>query len=75
MNEGQEEFLDFFIARTLKDKRDEAEQVLIQAFSEQEHKKLTTANLTDLQNTLLPLVKPENYDEVEAAMKHFANSL
>lgn len=49
MNEGQEEFLDFFIARTLKDKRDEAEQVLIQAFSEQEHKKFTTANLTDLQ--------------------------
>jgi hypothetical protein len=75
MNEGQEKFLSFFLANAKEDQKEEAKRLLMNSFAEQQQKKMTSAEFAELNEQLLPLIKPENLETVTQAMMHFSQQL
>lgn len=75
MLDGQLKFLDFFLNNTIERKEDEAKEILIKSFADQETDALSLYEFKKLQEQLFPLIKPENLAEVKGAMAHFAQSL
>jgi hypothetical protein len=75
MNSGQERFLAFFIENTRPEKQEKAKEILLQSFAQQQTKKLSMADFNELQQNLLPLIKPEKVAEVTGAMAHFSKNL
>jgi len=71
MNSVQKELLSFILKRTLETKKDKAELLLLNAFTQQEKGALTSLKLEALTAKLLPLVIPKNLDEVKKALVKF----
>lgn len=75
MLKEQEMFLNFFIERTQPEHAQQAKEVLVQSFANQATQAFAKGDLEQLQQQLLPLVKPEMVAEVTAAMNHFKGQL
>lgn len=75
MLKEQEMFLNFFIERTQPEHAQQAKELLVQSFANQATQAFTKGDLDQLQQQLLPLVKPEMVAEVTAAMNHFKGQL
>ena len=75
MLEGQLKFLDFFLNSTIEGKEDEAKEILVKSFADQETEALSLEDFKKLQEKLFPLITPEQLNEVKVAMAHFAQSL
>lgn len=75
MLKEQEMFLNFFIERTQPEHTQQAKELLVQSFANQTTQAFTKGDLEQLQQQLLPLVKPEMVAEVTAAMNHFKGQL
>lgn len=68
----QQQFLNFFIDRTLPDKQAEAKAFLQSAFEQQAKGSFDKAAFTELAGKLMPLLMPEKVAEVKSAMNKFA---
>ncbi|MFC4772192.1 hypothetical protein [Enterococcus hermanniensis] len=75
MLDGQLKFLDFFLNNTIEGKENEAKEILVKSFADQETNALSLEDFKQLQKTLFPLIKPEKLNEVKVAMAHFAQSI
>ena len=75
MLEGQWKFLDFVLNDTIEGKENEAKEILVKSFADQETDALSLGDFKKLQESLFPLIKPEKLNEVKVAMAHFAQSL
>lgn len=68
----QQQFLNFFIDRTLPDKQAEAKAFLQSAFEQQAKGSFDKTAFTELAGKLMPLLMPEKVAEVKSAMSKFA---
>ena len=75
MLEGQLKFLDFFLNNTIEGKEEQAKEILVKSFADQETNALSLEEFKQLQEKLFPLIKPEKLNEVKVAMAHVAQSL
>lgn len=75
MLDGQLKFLDFFLNNTIEGKENEAKEILVKSFADQETGALSLHEFKKLQEKLFPLIKPEKLNEVKVAMARFAQSL
>ena len=75
MLDGQLKFLDFFLNNTIEGKENEAKEILVKSFADQETDALSLGDFKKLQESLFPLIKPEKLNEVKVAMAHFAQRL
>lgn len=75
MLEGQLKFLDLFLNNTIEGKEEQAKEILVKSFADQETNALSLEEFKQLQEKLFPLIKPEKLNEVKVAMAHFAQSL
>lgn len=75
MNPGQEQFYNFFIEKTMDDKKKEAKALLEAGFTKQAEGTFDRTYFEEVKPKYFALIKPEFMDEVKAAMDHFSSRL
>lgn len=75
MNQGQNQFYNFFIERTQDNKKEEAKTLLEEGFVRQEAGTFDKAYFEEVLPKYFELIKPEAMDEVKEAMNHFSSML
>jgi hypothetical protein len=75
MNPGQKMFYDFFIERTIDDKKEEAKRLLEDGFARQAAGTFDKAYLDEVTPQYFELIKPEAVEELKGAMSSFASRL
>jgi len=75
MNEGQENFFTFMLKRVQEGKQDEAKNLLMESFAQQQTKPLTKESFLELKSQLLGLIREDAVQEVSGAMDHFGSNL
>lgn len=69
MNQGQQMFLGFILQRVKEDKKEEAREMLNEAFRRQEEGTFDKDFVRHFIPNMLKLIKDEFYDEVQDVMK------
>lgn len=75
MNQGQQQFLNFILARVKEDKVEEAKELLAENFKKQVEGKFTYDDAQQSIPKIIAVLKPEAVDEVLAIMKEFSGNL
>lgn len=75
MNPGQEQFYNFFIERTMDDKKEEAKELLMEGFAKQAEGTFDRQYFEEVKPKYFALIKSECIEEVKAAMEHFSSRL
>ncbi len=75
MNQGQALFYNFFIERTIDDKKEEAKSLLAESFAKQAAGTFDMAYFQEILPKFFAVVKPEAIEEVKNAMNDFASRL
>lgn len=75
MNQGQQMFYGFFMARVKEGREEEAKALLLHNFELQEKGLFTKEYLADTMPRYFDLVKHEAVEELKNAMAHFGGKL
>ena len=71
MNNGQEKFLKFIIARVSEENQDKAIELLNESFSKQDDGTFNKEYMMSFIPRMLELIKPEFVDEVKGIMSQY----
>ena len=72
MGQGQEQFLSYITERVHDEHNDSAKELLGQDFKKMKEGNLSHDDIKKTQETLMKMVKPEDVEQVKAAMETFA---
>ncbi|WP_310603686.1 hypothetical protein [Anaerosporobacter sp.] len=75
MNPGQEQFYNFIVDRVQDEHKDAVRTLMQDNFKKQDEGTFTFETLTETQNALMTMLKPEAVEEVKGAMAHFASQM
>jgi len=75
MNDGQQKFMDFLLARVQDDKIDEAKAILEESFRKQDEGAFDPAYMAQVMPQLMALVKPEHIEELKQAAAHMRSTI
>jgi len=75
MNQGQEMFYNFFMARVKEDRKEEAKALLEEGFARQDAGTFDKAYFQEIMPKYFDVIKPEAIEELKQAMESFASRL
>jgi len=70
--QGQDQFLKYIVDRVHDEHNDSAKELLSQDFAKIKNGSFTHEDMKLTQETLMQMVRPEDIEQVKAAMSHFA---
>jgi len=73
--QGQDQFLKYIVDRVHDEHNDSAKELLNQNFTKIKNGSFTHDDMKSTQETLMKMVKPEDIEEVKAAMSRFASQM
>ena len=75
MNQGQEKFLAFILARVQEDKIDEAKSLLSESFKKQAEGTFSHEYIMEFIPKMIVLLKADKVEEVKGIMEQFAKNI
>ena len=73
--QGQDQFMNYIVERVHDEHNDSAKELLGQDFKKMKEGNLSHDDIKKTQETLMKMVKPEDVEQVKAAMATFASQM